>query len=80
MRFSRQEYWIGLQFPPVVYHVLSELFTMTHLSWVTLQNMAHSVIELWKPFHYNKAVIYEKDKENKLISKNPPQYVLRNSN
>ena len=29
-------------------HELSELSTMTHLSWVTLQGMAHSFIELDK--------------------------------
>ena len=29
-------------------HILSELFTMTRLSWVALQGMAHSFIELGK--------------------------------
>ena len=29
-------------------HILSELFTMTCLSWVALQGMAHSFIELGK--------------------------------
>ena len=29
-------------------HVLSELSTMTRLSWVALQSMAHSIIELGK--------------------------------
>ena len=29
-------------------HVLSELSTMTHLSWVALHGMAHSFIELAK--------------------------------
>ena len=33
-------------------HVLSELSTMTHLSWVALHRMAHSFIEL------DEAVIY----------------------
>ena len=32
-------------FPPPVDHILSELSTMTHLSWVALQGMAHSFIE-----------------------------------
>ena len=32
--FSRQEYWSGLPFPSSVDHILSELFTMTRLSWV----------------------------------------------
>ena len=46
--FSRQEYWSGLPFPSPVYHVLSELSTMTRLSWVALHGMAHSFIELDK--------------------------------
>ena len=50
--FSRQEYWSGLPFTSPVDHVLSELSTMTHLSWVALQGMAHSFIEL------NKAVVH----------------------
>ena len=48
MGFSRQEYWSGLPFPSPVDHVLSELSTMTHLSWVALYGMAHSFIELDK--------------------------------
>ena len=52
MGFSKQEYWSGLPFPSPVDHVLSELSTMTHLSWVPLQGMAHSFIEL------NKAVAH----------------------
>ena len=52
MRFSRQEYWSGVPFPSTVDHVLSELSTMTHLSWVALQGMAHSFIEL------DKAVVH----------------------
>ena len=52
MGFSRQEYWSGLPFPSPVDHVLSELSTMTHLSWVVLHGMAHSFIEL------DKAVIH----------------------
>ena len=49
MRFSRQEYWRGLPFPSPVDHILSELSTMTHLSWMTLHSMAHCFIEtrLW---------------------------------
>ena len=58
MGFSRQEYWSELLFPPPVDHVLSELFTMTHLSWVVLQGMAHSFIELHKLFHHDRAVIH----------------------
>ena len=50
--FSRQEYWSGLPFPSLVGHILSEPSTMTHLSWVSLNGMAHSFIEL------DKAVVY----------------------
>ena len=50
--FSRQEYWSGLPFPSPVDHILSELSTMTHLSWVALHGMAHSFIEL------DKAVVH----------------------
>ena len=59
MGFSRQEYWSGLPFPPPVDCVLSELFTVTHLSWVALYSVADSFIELHKPLCYNKAVIHE---------------------
>ena len=52
MGFSRQEYWSGLPFPSPVDHVLSELSTMTHPSWVALHDMAHSFIEL------DKAVVH----------------------
>ena len=52
MGFSRQEYWSGLPFPSPVDHVLSELSTMTCLSWVTLHSMTHSFIEL------DKAVVH----------------------
>ena len=46
--FSRQEYWSGLPLPSPVGHILSELSTMIHLSFVALQGMAHSFIELDK--------------------------------
>ena len=52
MGFSRQEYWSGLAFPSPVNHILSELSTMTHPSWVALYSMAHSFIEL------DKAVVH----------------------
>ena len=48
MGFSRQEYWSCLPFPSPVDHILSELFTTTHLSWVALHGIAHSFIELDK--------------------------------
>ena len=44
----RQEYWSGLPFPSPVDHVLSELSAITHLSWVALNGMAYSLIELHK--------------------------------
>ena len=34
MGFSRQEYWSGLPFPSPVDHILSDLSTVTRLSWV----------------------------------------------
>ena len=48
MEFSRQEYLSGLPLPSPVDHVLSELSTLTCLSWVTLHALAHSFIELDK--------------------------------
>ena len=48
MGFSRQKYWSGLSFPSPADHVLSELSTKTHLSWLALHGMAHSFIELDK--------------------------------
>ena len=53
MVFSRQEYWSVLPFPSPVDHILSELSTMTHSSWVALHGMAHSFVEL------DKAVLME---------------------
>ena len=42
MGFSQKEYWSGLPFLPPVNHVLSELSSMTCVSWVALHSMAHS--------------------------------------
>ena len=39
MKFLQQEYWSGSSFPPPVDHILSELFTRFHPSWVTLPDM-----------------------------------------
>ena len=61
MGFSRQEYWSGLPFPPPVDNVLSQLSTMTYPSWMALQRMAHSSLELCKPLCYDKAVIHKED-------------------
>ena len=52
MGISRQEYWSGLPFLFPVDHILSELSTITHPSWVALHSMAHSFIEL------DKAVVH----------------------
>ena len=42
MGFSRQEFWSGLPFPSPVDHILSDLSTMTRLSWVAPHGMAQS--------------------------------------
>ena len=52
MGFSRHEYWSGLPFPSPVDHVLSELSSMTRLSWGALPSMAHGFIEM------DKAVVH----------------------
>ena len=59
MGFSRQEYESSLPFPSSVDHVLSELPTVSHLSWVALHSMAYSFIELHKLLGQNKALIHE---------------------
>ena len=43
-----QEYWSGLSFPFPVDHILSELSTMTHPSWVALHGMDQSFLVLDK--------------------------------
>ena len=48
MGFSMLEYFSGFPFPSPVDHVLSELSTMTCLSWVALHSMAHGFTELDK--------------------------------
>ena len=80
-----QKYWSGLTFPFLVNHVLSELFTVTCLSWVALHSMTHSFIELCKPFCHNKTVIHKRDEEKKVKSEvsqclwDPMDYSLRGS-
>ena len=71
MGFS-QEYRSCLPFPPPVDHVLSELFTMTHLSWVALHSTAHGFIELCKPLHHNKAMIHEGDPKRRHLGQWQP--------
>ena len=61
MGFSKQEYWNGLLFPLSVNHIFSDLFPVTCPSWVVLQGMAHSFIELCKPHCHEKAVIHERN-------------------
>ena len=51
--------WSGFPFSPSVDHVLSELSTMTHPSWVALHGTAHGFIEFQKPLPQDKAVILE---------------------
>ena len=50
--FSRQEYWSDVALSSPVYQVLPELSAVTHSSWVALQGMTHSFIEL------DKAVVH----------------------
>ena len=46
MGISRQEYWSGLLFPSPVYHILSDLSTMTQTSLMALHSTAHRFFEL----------------------------------
>ena len=57
--FSWLVHWGGLPLPPPMDHILSELSNMTHQSEVALHGTDHSSIELYKPLHHDKAVIYE---------------------
>ena len=50
MEFSWQIYWSGLPFPPPVTHVLSELSTMTHPSWVALHAWLIASLSYASPF------------------------------
>ena len=50
MGFSQQEYWSGLPFPPLVDHILLELFTLTHAFWEALHGMAHGFTGFIAPF------------------------------
>ena len=49
----------GLPFPPLVGHILLEVFIMTCPYWVALHGMSHSFVELCKPLHHDKVVIRE---------------------
>ena len=48
MGFSWQEYWNSFPFPPPVDHILSEVSSMTCMSWVALHGMAHSFTDFLK--------------------------------
>ena len=62
MEFSWQEHWSGLPFPLPVGRILSELSTMTCLSWSALHHMAHSFTEFCKPLCQDKAwELYHKE-------------------
>ena len=67
MGFSQQVYGGGLPLPPPVDHILSELSTLTCLSWVALTGMAHSFIELRKPLcHKSRTQQLNKQTQSKI--------------
>ena len=76
--FSRQECWSGLSFLYPEIHILSELSTMTLLSWVAPHGMAHSSIQLDKAVvHVIRLVIKPKDWEVMVFNKQcDPNYVI----
>ena len=63
MGFAQQEKWNGLPFSSPVDHIFSELFTITHLSFLALYGMDHSFTELYKPLRHEKAVNQKKRKK-----------------
>ena len=48
--------WFAISFSSG--HVLSELSTMIHPSWIALHSKAYSITELHKPLSHDKAVIH----------------------
>ena len=54
MEFLRQEYWSGPRFPSPVDHILSELSTMTHLSWLALHAWLIAAWSYTSPFTVTK--------------------------
>ena len=75
MGFSRQEYWSSLPFPSPLDDALSELSTMTHLSWLSdsfleldkaVVHVIRLVSFLWLWFLVNKTRNRLTDIENKL--------------
>ena len=90
MGLSRQECWSGLPFPSPVDHVLSELSTKTHPSWVALYGMAHSFIELDKAVVHVIRLVSFCDcsfqsvcrlmlKDKRLIEASCGEYIMRNA-
>ena len=67
---------VGLPFPSPVDHILSDRSTMTCLSWVVLQDMAHSFTELCKPYCHYKAVIHERAIQILFPLKKKPNWVV----
>ena len=63
MEFSWQVYWSGFPVTPPVDHILSELSTLTHPSWIVPHSVAHSFTELHKPLLHGKAVMHEHTKQ-----------------
>ena len=61
-------------------NIFSELFTMTHQSWMALHSMADSYTELWKHLKHDKAMIREGNieftifKENNYVPFHPLEY------
>ena len=58
MGFSKQEYWSGLPFRFPADHILSELSTVTRLSWVALHGMAYWVRQGCGFIELDKAVVH----------------------
>ena len=56
---KKKKHSSGLPFLLPVDHILPKLFIITHLSWVALQGMSHSFIELQKSHHHDKTVTHE---------------------
>ena len=63
--FSQQNYWRGISFSPPVDNILSELFTMTSMSWVALWGMAQALSSYANPlckdmnWYFISSVIWE---------------------
>ena len=67
--------WCGLPFPSPVDHILSELYTMTCLSWVALHGMAHSFTELDKALIYVISLVSESRRWSRRMCTHSPKSV-----